>query len=74
MFMSKWYFHPYDAAKVINNFQSAKQFGKKNENSPDVFVHGNKKKRQKSAAKCHMQSLTYYFLIYFFVPLIINPL
>ncbi len=28
---------------VNNNFQTAKQFGKKNENTPDVFVHGNKK-------------------------------
>ena len=31
------------SAKVINNFQSAKQFGKKNENEVNVFVHGNKK-------------------------------
>ena len=32
MFMSKWYFHPYDAAKVKNIFQYTKHFGKKNEN------------------------------------------
>ena len=27
-----------ESAKVINNFQSAKQFGKKIENTPDVFA------------------------------------
>lgn len=31
------------SAKVINNFQSTKQFGKKNENMPGVFANGNKK-------------------------------
>lgn len=47
------------SAKVNNNFQSAKEIGKKIENGICVFVHGNKKRAANVGSSCMCDKLIY---------------